>query len=55
MVFKNKKKKNKREIEPDESAIEDVEYVYKEIRRRKIEPDVITFNVVVNGLCKLGS
>ena len=37
-----------------ESAIGDVEYVYKEIRRRKIEPDVITFNVVVNGLCKVG-
>ena len=37
-----------------ESAIGDVEYVFKEIRRRKIEPDVITFNVVVNGLCKVG-
>ena len=47
-------KKNQREIEPDENAIRDVEYVYKEIRRRKIEPDVITFNVVVNGLCKAG-
>ena len=47
-------KKTKSEIEPDESAIGDVEYVYKEIRRRKIEPDGITFNVVVNGLCKVG-
>uniref|UniRef100_A0A2N9F826 Pentacotripeptide-repeat region of PRORP domain-containing protein n=1 Tax=Fagus sylvatica TaxID=28930 RepID=A0A2N9F826_FAGSY len=36
------------------SEIGDVEFVYKEIRRRRIEPNVITFNVVVNGLCKVG-
>jgi pentatricopeptide repeat protein len=36
------------------SEIGDVEHVYKEIRRRRIEPNVITFNVVVNGLCKVG-
>ena len=47
-------KKTKREIEPYESAVGDVEYVYKEIRRRKIELDVITFNVMVNWLCKVG-
>ncbi|KFK43283.1 hypothetical protein AALP_AA1G103900 [Arabis alpina] len=32
----------------------DVEYVYKEMIRRKIQPNVFTFNVAINALCKTG-
>uniref|UniRef100_A0A9I9CIM8 Pentatricopeptide repeat-containing protein n=1 Tax=Cucumis melo TaxID=3656 RepID=A0A9I9CIM8_CUCME len=35
-----------------ESEFGDVEFVYKEMIRRKISPNLITFNIVINGLCK---
>ncbi|KAK8689334.1 hypothetical protein V6N13_088055 [Hibiscus sabdariffa] len=34
--------------------IEHMEYVYKEMIRRRIEVNVISFNTVINGLCKVG-
>ncbi|OMP09358.1 hypothetical protein COLO4_05553 [Corchorus olitorius] len=37
-----------------ENEIENVEYVFKEMIRRKIEVDVTTFNIVINGLCTVG-
>ncbi|KAM2748741.1 hypothetical protein EV2_027729 [Malus domestica] len=37
-----------------ENEIGCVEYVYKEIIRRRIEADLFTFNIVINGMCKVG-
>ncbi|TXG65332.1 hypothetical protein EZV62_006607 [Acer yangbiense] len=38
-----------------ESEIESVEYMYKEImRKRKIELNLVSFNIVIHGLCKVG-
>ncbi|KAI5409524.1 hypothetical protein KIW84_055090 [Lathyrus oleraceus] len=37
-----------------ENRIGDVEYVYKEMIKRSIRPNMNTFNVFVNGLCRGG-
>ncbi|KAK4852568.1 hypothetical protein QYF36_025081 [Acer negundo] len=38
-----------------QSEIEGVEYVYREImRKRKIKLDLVSFNIVIHGLCKVG-
>ncbi|KAK2639384.1 hypothetical protein Ddye_027179 [Dipteronia dyeriana] len=38
-----------------EGEIEGVEYVYKEImRKRKIKLNLVSFNIVIHGLCKFG-
>lgn len=37
-----------------ENRFADVEYVHKEMIRRKIQPNVFTYNVVINALCKTG-
>nr|CAD1836211.1 unnamed protein product [Ananas comosus var. bracteatus] len=38
----------------DEGEIDGAETVYKEMMRRKIGPNLITFNTAINGLCKSG-
>ncbi|KAL0387349.1 UNVERIFIED_CONTAM: Pentatricopeptide repeat-containing protein [Sesamum radiatum] len=37
-----------------EGRIGNVEFVYKEMIRRRVEFNLITFNTVINGLCKAG-
>lgn len=37
-----------------ESEIGKLEFVYKEMIRRRIEPNLYTFNMVIRGLCKAG-
>ncbi|KAL0703733.1 hypothetical protein Bca4012_070158 [Brassica carinata] len=38
----------------NEKRFADVEFVYKEMVRRRIQPNVFTFNVVINSFCKIG-
>ncbi|GAB4835726.1 hypothetical protein Ancab_000636 [Ancistrocladus abbreviatus] len=38
----------------DQGKIQVMENVHKVMIRRKVQPDVITFNIVINGLCKAG-
>ncbi|XP_009148288.1 pentatricopeptide repeat-containing protein At1g09820 [Brassica rapa] len=38
----------------NEKRFADVEFVYKEMIRRRIQPNVFTFNVVINSFCKKG-
>ncbi|XP_006417529.2 pentatricopeptide repeat-containing protein At1g09820 [Eutrema salsugineum] len=37
-----------------ENRFADVDYVHKEMIRRKIQPNLFTFNIVINALCKTG-
>lgn len=37
-----------------ENKIGDVEYVYKEMIKRRIHPNLNTFNIFINGLCRAG-
>ncbi|KAJ4866679.1 Pentatricopeptide repeat-containing protein [Raphanus sativus] len=37
-----------------EKRFADVEFVYREMIRRRIQPDVFAFNVVINSFCKRG-
>ncbi|KAK6288542.1 hypothetical protein POUND7_000083 [Theobroma cacao] len=37
-----------------ENEIGDVDYVYKEMIRRRVEVNVISFNIIINGMCKVG-
>ncbi|KAK2435031.1 Pentatricopeptide repeat (PPR) superfamily protein [Trifolium repens] len=37
-----------------ENKIGDVEYVYKEMIKRRIQPNLYTFNILINGLCRAG-
>lgn len=38
----------------DAGDVNGMEYVFKGMLRKKIRPDLITFNTVVNGFCKVG-
>ncbi|GAB4835689.1 hypothetical protein Ancab_000599 [Ancistrocladus abbreviatus] len=38
----------------DQGTIQVMENVHKVMIRRKVQPDVITFNIVISGLCKAG-
>ncbi|KAK6233265.1 hypothetical protein SCA6_003338 [Theobroma cacao] len=37
-----------------ENEIGDLDYVYKEMIRRRVEVNVISFNIIINGMCKVG-
>ncbi|XP_057250348.1 pentatricopeptide repeat-containing protein At1g09820-like [Beta vulgaris subsp. vulgaris] len=38
----------------DEGKIKIMEHVYKEMIRRRVHPNLVTFNMVINGFCKVG-
>ena len=37
-----------------ENETGEMEYVYKEMIKRRVMPNLITFNIYINGLCKAG-
>jgi pentatricopeptide repeat protein len=37
-----------------ENKIGEVEYAYKEMIKRRIQPNLYTFNILINGLCRAG-